>query len=128
MKIVGDQYYMLVDFLYEVIDKYISRISLTNNKLNRKTTLNRSTESKRHQKHRLWKLYLQTTEINVYSKCSKISNQICQFYTTVHQKSIKKCCLTNNVVQWCLTLNSFGNMLTEKKNLCKNAIIQTKYQ
>ena len=53
MKIVGDQYYMFVDLFYEVIDKYIFKISLTNSKLNRKTTLNRFTESKKHQKHRL---------------------------------------------------------------------------
>ena len=55
---VSDQYDMLLDLLHEAINKYIPRISSTNNKLNRKTTLNRSTKSKIRQKHRLWKLYL----------------------------------------------------------------------
>ena len=73
---VNDQYDMLLDLLHEAINKYIPRISLANNKLNHKTTLNRSTKSKIHQKHRLWKLYLQTNNINVYKKYRKISNQI----------------------------------------------------
>ena len=55
---VSDQYDMLLDLLHEAINKYIPRISSTNNKLNCKTTLNRSTKSKIRQKHRLWKLYL----------------------------------------------------------------------
>ena len=109
VKIVGDQYHVLVDLFYEVIDKYISNISLTNNKLSRKTTLNRSTNSKKNQKHRLWKLYLQTTEINVYNKYCKVNNQIRLFYATVHQKSRKKC------LQWCLTLSSCGSKLTATK-------------
>ena len=48
---VSDQYDMLLDLLHEAINKYIPRISLTNNKLNRKTTPNRSTKSKIRQKH-----------------------------------------------------------------------------
>ena len=76
---VNDQYNMLLDLLHEAINKYIPRIFLTNNKLNHKTTLNRSTKSKIHQKHRLWKLYLQTNNINVYNKYRKISNQTCLF-------------------------------------------------
>ena len=73
---VNDQYDMLLDLLHEAVNKYIPRISLANNKLKHKTTLNRSTKSKIHQKHRLWKLYLQTNNINVYKKYRKISNQI----------------------------------------------------
>ena len=38
---VSDQYDMLLDLLYEAIDKDIPRISLTNNKFSRKITLNR---------------------------------------------------------------------------------------
>ena len=68
---------MLLDLLYEAIDKYALRIPLTNNKLNRKTTLDRPTKSKIRQKHRLWKSYLQTNNIHVYNKYHKISNQIC---------------------------------------------------
>ena len=40
------------------------------------TDLNRSAKSKIRQKHRLWKLYLQTNNINVYNKYRKINNQI----------------------------------------------------
>ena len=66
---------MLIDLLYEAIKKYRHRISLTHNNLSRKTTLNRSTNFKIRQKHRLWKFYLQSNDINVYSKYCKISNQ-----------------------------------------------------
>ena len=76
---VSDQYDMLLDLLHEAINKYIPKISLTNNKINHKTTLNRSTKSKICQKHRLWKLYLQINNINVCKKYRKISNQICRF-------------------------------------------------
>ena len=72
----SDQYDMLLDLLQEEINKYIPRIYLTNNKLNRKTTLNRSTRSKIRPKHRLWELYFQTNNINVYNKYRKISDQI----------------------------------------------------
>ena len=50
---------MLLDLLYEAIDKYIPRLIC--------------------RKHRLWKLYLQTNETNVYNNYCKISNQICLF-------------------------------------------------
>ena len=43
------------------------------------TDLNRSAKSKIRQKHRLWKLYLQTNNINVYNKYRKINNQIRPF-------------------------------------------------
>ena len=67
---------MFLNLLYEAIDKHIPRISLTNNKVSRKTTLNRSSKSKIRQKHRLWRLYLQTNVINVYHKYRKDSDQI----------------------------------------------------
>ena len=58
---------------------FMKQLHLTNNKINHKTTLNRSTKSKICQKHRLWKLYLQINNINVCKKYRKISNQICRF-------------------------------------------------
>lgn len=67
---------MFLNLLYEAIGKYIPRISLTNNKFSRKTTLNRSNKSKIRQKHRLWRLYLQTNVTNVYHKYRKDSDQI----------------------------------------------------
>ena len=76
---VSDQYEMLLDLLHEAINKYVPRISLTNNKFNRKTTLNISTKPKMRQKYGLWKLYLQTNNINVYNKYRKINNQIRPF-------------------------------------------------
>ena len=79
---------MLLDLLQEASNKYIPRISLTNNKLNRKTTLNRSTKSKIRQEHRLWKLYLQTNSSNVYNKYRKISNQI-HFFTRQSFKNLE---------------------------------------
>ena len=66
---------MLLDLLYEAIDKYIPRISLTNNKFSRKTTLNRSTKSKMLQKHRPWKLCLQANDTNVYTNIVKLVNK-----------------------------------------------------
>ena len=38
---VSDQYDMLLELLYEAIEKYIPRLSLTTNKLSRKTIINR---------------------------------------------------------------------------------------
>ena len=38
---VSDQYDMLRELLYEAIEKYIPRLSLTTNKLSRKTIINR---------------------------------------------------------------------------------------
>ena len=86
---VSDQYDMLLDLLHEAMNKYIPRISLTNNKLNRKITLNRYTKSKIRQKHRLWKLYLQTNNINVYNKYREISNQI-RLFTRQSIKNLER--------------------------------------
>ena len=76
---VSDQYNMLLELLHEAINKYISRMSLSNNKLNRKTTISRSAKSKVRQNHRLWKSYVQTNNITAYKKYRKISNQIRPF-------------------------------------------------
>ena len=85
----SDQYDMLLDLLHEAINKYIPRISLTNNKFNRKTTLNRSTKSKKRQKHSLWKLYFRTNNINVYNEYRKISNQM-RLFTQQSIKNLEK--------------------------------------
>ena len=42
---------MLLDLLYEAIDRYIPRLSLTSNRFSRKTTLNKSIKSKIGQRH-----------------------------------------------------------------------------
>ena len=49
---VSDQYDMLLELLYEAIEKYIPRLSLTTNKLSRKTIINRLLNLKYDQKHR----------------------------------------------------------------------------
>ena len=86
---VSDQYDMLLDLLNEAVNKYIPRLSLTSNRFSRKTTLNKSTKSKIRQKHRLWKLYLQTNDTNVYNKYRKISNQI-RLFTRQSIKNLEK--------------------------------------
>ena len=78
-----------MDLLYEAIDKYIPRLSLTSNRFSRKTTLNKSIKSKIGQRHRLWKLYLQTNDTNVYNKYHKVSNQI-HLFTQQSIKNLEK--------------------------------------
>ena len=115
---------MLLDLLHEAVNKYIPRISLTNNKLNRKITLNRSTKSKMRQKHRLRKLYLQTNNINVYNKYREISNQIRLFTRQSIRNLERNICddVKNNS-------NNFWKYVNNKKNQCNHtAIIQTKYK
>ena len=115
---------MLLDLLHEAVNKYIPSISLTNNKLNRKITLNRSTKSKMRQKHRLRKLYLQTNNINVYNKYREISNQIRLFTRQSIRNLERNICddVKNNS-------NNFWKYVNNKKNQCNHtAIIQTKYK
>ena len=101
---------MLLDLLYEAIDKYVPRISLTSNKFSHKITLSSSTNSKIRQKYNYGNyIFRQATPMFITNIVKLVTKYV--FLRDSLSKILKKIF----VIILKIILKSFRSILTTKE-------------